>query len=503
MLADMGHNQTQTPASAAPRLPAQAVRQYAIGSIGTAGFSTLPGLVLVYFLTDSLGVTALAAGVIMTVAKLWDVVIDPLLGSLSDASLKRTGSRRRFMLLGALFLPVFFVLMFAVPPGLTGWGAALWVLVFFMACATAFSLFQVPYISLPAELSDDYDERTRILTWRVVVLTIGILAFGGGGPALRELTGDNVRLGYIVMAFVAALAFGLAFWRSSKVAPVSAPAHESERAHIPVSQWPAILLKSYREALDLLRTDVAFRALLGTFFAQALATGLMLASAQYVATWVLDSQAAVTYLFVALIGPALFMAPVWGRLALRIGKEKAFVYSSLVFLAGALALGGLIWWEPGIWVYLAVAVCGAAYAGMQTLPMAMLPDVISHSVDNSARAGDTPESSLSSKNSEANAADSKAGTFGGIWTAGETTGMALGTTLMTVLLAVSGYIESTATQTVTQPESAVTAIIIAFSIAPALCVAMSLIPLSRYPLRRHDINDTPAPPTSAGLHATP
>jgi Na+/melibiose symporter-like transporter len=487
MLADMGHNQTQT-----PTLPRQAVRRYAIGSIGTGGFGTLPGLVLVYFLTDSLGVTALAAGVIMTVAKLWDVVIDPLLGSLSDASLKRTGSRRRFMLLGALLLPVSFVLMFAVPPGLTGWGAAAWVLVFFTACATAFSLFQVPYIALPAELSDDYDDRTRILTWRVVVLTIGILAFGGGGPALRELAGDNVRLGYIIMALVAAFAFGWAFWLSSRVAPVSAPAPESERVRIPVSQWPAILGNSYQEALGLLRANVAFRALLGAFFAQALATGLMLASAQYVATGVMDSQAAVTYLFVALIGPALFMAPVWGRLALRVGKERAFVYASLVFLAGALALGGLLWWEPGIWVYIAVAVCGGAYAGMQSLPMAMLPDVISYSLDNARQERKGSESSQGPKNSETGA-----GTFGGTWTAGETTGMALGTTLMTVLLAVSGYIESTAGQTVTQPDSAVTAIVVAFSIAPAVCVALSLVPLLRYPLRRHDISGPHAPETSS------
>ena len=110
---------------------------------------------------------------------------------------------------------------------------------------------------------------------------------------------------------------------------------------------------------------------------QGLATGLMLAGAQFVATWVLDSEAAVTLLFIALIAPAVLLAPVWQRVARRIGKERGFRIASLVFAAAALSMVVLVW-APGPWVYLPVAVAGAAYAGMQSLPMAMLPDVISH-----------------------------------------------------------------------------------------------------------------------------
>ncbi|MCU1635020.1 MAG: transporter, partial [Cryobacterium sp.] len=57
---------------------------YAIGSLGTGGFATLPGLVLVYYLTDTLGVAALAAGLVVTLAKIWDVLIDPIIGTRSD-----------------------------------------------------------------------------------------------------------------------------------------------------------------------------------------------------------------------------------------------------------------------------------------------------------------------------------------------------------------------------------------------------------------------------------
>src|SRR5690606_29886061 len=96
-----------------PGLRASTIARYAAGSIGTGGFGTLPGLVLAIYLTDNLGVAALGASVIIGVAKLWDVIIDPVIGGRSDRSLALTGSRRRFMLLGALVLPVFFILTFA------------------------------------------------------------------------------------------------------------------------------------------------------------------------------------------------------------------------------------------------------------------------------------------------------------------------------------------------------------------------------------------------------
>ena len=62
---------------------------YALGSLGTGGFATLPGLVLVFYMTDTLGIGALLAGVLVTVAKIWDVIIDPVIGARSDSALRR------------------------------------------------------------------------------------------------------------------------------------------------------------------------------------------------------------------------------------------------------------------------------------------------------------------------------------------------------------------------------------------------------------------------------
>jgi Na+/melibiose symporter-like transporter len=432
------------------------IATYAIGSLGTGGFATLPGLVLVFFLTDTLGIAALAAGALVTVAKVWDVVIDPVIGARSDASLARTGSRRRFMVIGALALPVFFTLTFAVPAGIGPVASGIWVLVAFTITATAFSLFQVPYIALPAELTDGYDQRTRLISVRVVVLTIAILLFGAGGPALRE-SFENEYTGYLVMAIVAGVVIGVGMLVSSTVAP---------RGMATVAAPPS-LASNYRDGIAALRRSQPFRALLLTFALQGLATGVMLAGAQYVAAWVLESKGAGTLLFLALIGPALVFAPIWQAVARRIGKERGFVIASVLFGIAAVAMVGLVW-APGAWVYLPVALAGAGYAGMQSLPMAMLPDVISDDA---------------SRNGEGNA-----GIFGGVWTAGETTGMALGATVLTIVLAATGYIETTGASFAWQSPTAIAGIALSFSAVPAVLIGLSLWTFSRYPLRKKDID---------------
>ncbi|MBT2498912.1 MFS transporter [Agromyces sp. ISL-38] len=448
-------------------LPRGVVTRYAIGSIGTGGFATLPGLVLVFYLTDTLGVTALVAGLVVTAAKVWDVVIDPWIGERSDRALARTGTRRTWMLVGAVALPAGFVLTFAVPAGLAPAASGVWVFLAFLATATAFSLFQVPYIALPAELTPDYDARTRLLTWRVVVLSAAILLFGAGGPILRRSGGDDEYVGYLVMAVVAGLAIGAGLFVASFTAPRGVPAatgggRRSIRA-------------GYVEGLGALRRSASFRALLAAFVLQGLATGMMLAGANYVAVWVLESEDALTFLFVALIAPAILCAPLWGRVARRIGKERGFAVASALFAIAALTLVGMLW-APGPWVYVPVAVAGAAYAGMQSLPMAMLPDVISHD----ARAHGI----------------GRAGSFGGVWTAGETAGMALGATLLTIVLAATGYLESTGAADVVQSPTAVAGIVVSFSIVPAALVGASLLALRRYPLRRSDIEADAAAETA-------
>lgn len=414
---------------------------YAVGSVGTAGFSTVPGLLLAYYLTNSLGVAAGLAAFVVLIPKLWDVVFLPLVGTWSDRSAQRSRSRRPFMLIGGLALPIVFILMFATPSSFGQGAAAAWVLVFFLLAASAFALFQVPYIAMPAEITDSVEERTTMMSWRVGFLAFGILLFGVGAPAVRNAGG------YVVMSvFVAALiAVGMlaCWWLLRHTRPVPKDS-SGEEGH------------SLREQFAVAWRTRAFRFLLGAFVLQALATGGMLAGAQYFATYILGKEQMSDVLFAALIVPALIVMPAWAMVGHRYGKRAGFQSSSVLFMAGALSLL-LSRSLPTAAILAIVGVCGIGYAGMQMFPLAMLPDAIATDAAASGR--------------------QRAGAFTGVWTAGETIGFAVGPALVLAMLALTGFVSSSG-DPVPQPESAQTGVLLAFTVLPALLVAVSL-PLIR------------------------
>src|SRR5688500_12669964 len=113
---------------------------------------------LLPYLTDSLGIAALAAGFIVFLPKAWDVVLNPVAGRVSDRTQDPRGPRRPWLLRAGLALAAAFALLFAAPE-LGKTLEAAWVLVCFLACATAYAFFQVPYVSMPAEMTASYDER--------------------------------------------------------------------------------------------------------------------------------------------------------------------------------------------------------------------------------------------------------------------------------------------------------------------------------------------------------
>ena len=79
---------------------------YASGGIATGAFGTVPGLLLLPYLTDSLGISALIAGLIVFLPKAWDVILNPITGRVSDRFAATHGTRRPFLLCGGLALCV-------------------------------------------------------------------------------------------------------------------------------------------------------------------------------------------------------------------------------------------------------------------------------------------------------------------------------------------------------------------------------------------------------------
>ena len=112
-----------TAPAATAALPRRRLLGYGVGSVGTGVFSAVPGLLLLYYLTDVLGVSAAIAGAVLVVPKAWDVVLNPIVGAASDREAVRTGRRTRLLLIGGATLPFLFAAMFAVPADSPGFGA--------------------------------------------------------------------------------------------------------------------------------------------------------------------------------------------------------------------------------------------------------------------------------------------------------------------------------------------------------------------------------------------
>jgi glycoside/pentoside/hexuronide:cation symporter, GPH family len=426
------------------RLPRPSLLGFATGSLGMGIWVTVPGLLLLFFLTNVLAVSPTVAGLALLFPKILDVVLHPWVGRLSDADRRGHGHRRRLMLLGCA-LPVAFAVLFLVPPGLTGGPAALWVTVAFVIGNFAFALYQVPYLSTPADLAIGYDERTRLMGFRMIVLTLGILLSGVLAPLLQN------TYGYAVMG--AALGAGMLV---TMLAGVRGVRRLNDFAPSPAAR--AEPTPGLRALLDALR-DSQYRWLVASYLMMSTTSHLVLAAVPYYATYELGRPKLTTVLVAAFVAPALVATPFWVRLARRIGKQSGLLLAQAVFVLGCVVLA--FGRSAGIGVLVAaVAVLGIAFAALQLLPFSMVPDVV--------RATD-PE---------------KAGSYLGVWTAAEATGGALGPYIYSACLAIGGFVGSTVDEDVVQSPFAHDMIRLGFGLVPAVLMFVSVLLQRRYVLDR-------------------
>src|ERR1700722_15716283 len=88
---------------------------YAAGSFGTGVFSTVPAILLLYFCTETLHMSAAWAALVVFVPKVWAIAWDPLVGVWSDRSATRIGRRRPFLIAGAFGVAAAFIAVFSPP----------------------------------------------------------------------------------------------------------------------------------------------------------------------------------------------------------------------------------------------------------------------------------------------------------------------------------------------------------------------------------------------------
>jgi len=141
------------------------------GWAGNFIFQTLIILALPIYNIE-LGVDPVWVGIALLIPRLFDAITDPLMGNISDNTRTRWGRRRPWIFVGALLSALLLPLLW-MPPFSTDIGNILYFGVLSTVYALAYTMFDVPYTALGFELTDDYDDRTRVMSWRMY---IGLIA---------------------------------------------------------------------------------------------------------------------------------------------------------------------------------------------------------------------------------------------------------------------------------------------------------------------------------------
>ena len=414
---------------------------YGVGSIGTAIFIIAPQILLLYFMTDVLAIPPAAAGAALLFPKVVEFFTDPLIGRWSDRIHSRWGRRRPFMAVGSIFFMLGFIALFS-SPDFSHWHYSLiWVLVLYTITTTAFTFFEVPYITMLSEVTDDVMVRTRISAWRSVFLSIGFMLAGGLAPWIVQSGGGNkaafatmgILIGLMSFAAMVTTVFGTGAGR--------AIVSQGEKGH-----W-----------LSPLKVP-AFTWLWVGFIIQMISVSVNSAMLTYYNKyWLGNDDLTISKIFLGVMVLTVLTTFAWTQVAKYVGKYQGFYLATLLYAAGM----GAFWFAKegpsGFWF--AVILLGIANAGQQLFCFAIVPDVIGRERECS---GLTEE-----------------GAFTGIWVMGQKLGLAIGAGLAGFGLQVFGFVESLAGAFVVQTESAMFAIVLLVSIVPGIICLLSLYPLYR------------------------
>ena len=200
--------------SPAARVPFGTKLAYGLGAaaygIKDNGFSVF----LLIFYNQVIGLPASAVGIAIAIALVFDALIDPVLGVLSDRTYTRWGRRHPWLYASALPIALSWLLLWHPPQGTQTQVLAYLVLVAVLARA-AIATNEVPSLAMAPELTLDYDERTAVLRYRYLFGWLGgmgmlMLAYGVFlAPPIGAPTGPKALDGYQAYGLFGGIVMGL------------------------------------------------------------------------------------------------------------------------------------------------------------------------------------------------------------------------------------------------------------------------------------------------------
>ena len=271
----------------------------------------LLSLYMMKFATDILLIAPAVMGVIYSLSRIWDAISDPLVGYLSDRTTTRLGRRRTWILASCVPISASFYMVFAPPMSLTGDALVVWVAVAVIGFYSAMTLFFVPHLSLGAELSDNYHERSRMFGVRHAAYIIGSIFSLVSLYFLLE-AGERVRE---VAEQLALLAVGVMF-----LLVIFSVVQLRERREFQ-GRMNAGLIKAFRDVWE----NPHARLLLVVTFIEFVGSSAIAVLTLYVTEYVVGAPAWAPLIILAYMLPSSASVPLWLPLSRRFGKIRVWM----------------------------------------------------------------------------------------------------------------------------------------------------------------------------------
>ncbi len=446
-------------------LPNPIHMSWGFGTFGTLTMINSVTTLYLFFLVSVIGVAPALAGLLIFVSKIFDVVTDPLMGWISDRTNTRWGRRRPYLFGSSFLCGTAMVLLFNLPEfSSTFWQAAYieFALLFF---ALALTTFNVPYLAMPADMTDDYSERSTIMSYRALFMVFGTFTGGAiAGLIAGKMGGDEAAYGTVgwflagvVFATMMLCVIGTRKARFIKtIELVKVPFMEQVRFFL--INRPFMVLGGIK-IVQFLQLAVGGTSIL-FFFVQVLQKG----------------EEALLPFGLFYMGASIISIPFWLRLIKRFGKREVFMFGlvlqALAFMSWAIASPTEVDWV----FYLRAAALGGTISGIVICGQSMILDVVEY---------DRRISGLR-----------REGVASAAFSFLEKTMYAAGPALIGILLSVYGF-DNSLPRDVIQSDSALFAITLGMAWIPGVCSLLMFIGLIFYNLTEQKIEDTP----DAGLKA--
>ncbi|MEC4816017.1 MAG: MFS transporter [Scytonema sp. PMC 1069.18] len=438
---------------------------FGAGDLGPAITANIGIFFLLIFFTNVAGIPAGLAGSILLIGKIWDAVNDPFIGVLSDRTQSRWGRRLPWMFYGAIPFGIFFFLQWIVPRFSSDrttnmWGLFWYYVIIGVISQVFYTVVNLPYTAMTPEMTQDYDERTSLNSFR--------FAFSIGGSIISLLLAkvifDNIgdrQQQYLVLAAVCSVISILGLYWCVWGVRVRAIAFEARRAQTEESSSIPI-----KEQLKIVFSNRPFLFVITIYLFSWLAVQVTASIIPYfVVNWMGWKESDVPTVLIGVQGTALLMLFVWSAVSQKVGKKAVYFMGMSFWL---IAQAGLFFLQPGqnTLMYILAVMAGIGVSTAYLVPWSMMPDVI--------------------ELDELKTGQRREGIFYGFMVLLQKFGLALGLFLVGISLEASGFKEAIPGQTALpiQPESALFAIRIATGPVPAICLIFGIIVTYFYPITR-------------------